>query len=72
MHISLKNEMYYVCLNCRNQTACDLPGAESVQTNAQSVTRYFIITLAAVGIIQEVGVNGDLKYIYFPYLIILQ
>ena len=72
MHFSSKNKMYYMCSNCRNQTACDLPGAESIQTNAQSVTRYFIIILAAVGIIQEVGVNGELKYIYFPYLPILQ
>ena len=61
-----------MCLNCRNQTACDLPGAESVQTNAQSVTRYFIIILAAVGIIQEVGVNGELKYINSPYVSIMQ
>ena len=67
-----KLNVLHICLNCRNQTACDLPGAQSVQTNAQSVTRYFMIILAAVGIIQEVGANGELKCIYFPYLTILQ
>ncbi len=39
----------------RNQTACNLPGAESVQSDAGNVTKYFILLLAGIGIVQEVG-----------------
>ena len=38
----------------RNQTECELPGAESRQSDAEIATKWLIVLLAGVGIIQEV------------------